>query len=120
MNLIDKIKKILEITKYPGDYEEFIEYFLKNIYADTLLRIMLNNPVDEIKDLFKALVENPTDEAILTKAIKENIIEEDLQFELKNSLREALELYIESMTPSLSEDQFDELEEFIKSEEDSS
>ena len=108
-NAKNLIIRILEITNYLGDKEEFATDFLEHTQRDSLI-LILNSLSEEKQSSIKLILDaNPSDYSPLNEIIQSQFTEAELDYFFDSSLRQNLTNYLQPMLASLTKSQQDKL-----------
>lgn len=108
----DIILKVLEITGYTGDKDQFAEDFLKRCYSKTVA-VMFDVLSEEKQNAVQQEIYQARNSQSMEKIIQDNFPEEDY-FTLLQSITQFLfQSYIKSIMTTLSEEQQKNLEDYL-------
>ena len=97
--------KILEIIDYAEDKEKFAAEFLQTISLQTLLGLINTLPQDK-KDLPQQKIHGIENDAVkMQEELKNYFTQNQLEQAIENSAKNAVEEYIKTIEPTLSDSQ---------------
>ena len=106
--------KILEIIEYSDNREEFADQFVNKIYLQSLSNLAKTlNPQEQ--DKLKENIKSSTDSDDLEKSLKNYFSEEQMQKAISGATSDAMSKYIETINPTLINDQREKLLELSES-----
>lgn len=117
-NIEEILKNILEIIGYQGRKETFSDKFIHQCYSRALQEMEATLPLEQKEHYFKLLNET-TKPAELKSIFYQLAATPEFEGALKNATAGIFEDYIESIVPTLGQDQRERLQAYLSSINDS-
>lgn len=99
------LHKILDIIGYSEDREKFSTEFLQNVSAQALLDLFNTLPQDKKDQLQQKITSLGNDTVKMQEELKVYFTEEQIQQAIENSAKNAMQEYIKTIQPTLSDSQ---------------
>lgn len=115
----DLLLKILQAVEYQDDKEVFVLKFEKNIFLQSIADLIKSLPLEKRDELKLELnqLENPE---VALETLKNNFTDSQVQDAIKKSAKDSIKKYIQSINPTLSEPQKNNLMKVLKEIEQTS
>lgn len=113
-NIEETLKNVLEIVGYQGRKETFSDKFIQRCYQRALQNMQDTLPIEQ-KDHYYKLLDETTEPDKLKEIFVQLTLLPEFEVELKNATASIFEAYIESINPTLGQDQRKKLQAYLSS-----
>lgn len=105
----DLLIKILEVIDYSDDKDAFISEFTKNVHLQSLLDLISTLPADKQEEIKTKLTPNVNDADKVASTLSAYFTQSQMQDALEAASKDAMTKYVETISPTLSAPQKQEL-----------
>lgn len=107
------LRKVLKAIDFRGDQDSFIERFLNVIFQRALLELAMGLPPDK-RDSIKNELKGSSSVGDMAEVINKYFSSQSVQTAVFNASQKMMEEYIQSILPTLSAHQIEELEKIAQ------